>query len=612
VLVVSDDGSADNSTASEINRFPDRKGPNVRMKFGAPGSGQAQHLWAEKEPSDQTGSFVYVAGWCYRVGAPGDLTATDYLEMLDRQRRGLAPCGEAISGTYVAVVYDLATGLIVVQPDRWAMRSAYYAISDGRIAVSSRSLTVADVVGAAIDGHSVLALIRNALHMPLGHSLFDGVHRVLCGCYLAIDTRKRQLSVRRWVSNFVPVRKGRFSQFVEELREGLRPIARRLADCRSAVFDLTGGNDTRLMAAMMSSEFAGRLPAHLGWNVVGPEDDEDVVVARRVAAACGWELRRLDRIQAEDTDLDELIAAAVTSDGTFVLPEAFSRIRLEQLERGDWEWLVGGFAAEPLRGYWWKQEFLRLGRPQVNYGALLDYRIRPSTTIDTKSLGAEWPSLQEHNEVLLGAYRRIESAVPGIPNARKIDAFYMHRLTYSGGNSHSWVAGLREVRLPFVSSEFMSQVLSIPWRLRVGRRLMLGVIEKMNPRIAAIPNAAGDQMRPIGFRTIPLYLKTGLKTGALAARVIIRRRTRGMGGRQVMTDIPIPPSWIEIVSHGSGVADMFDSSVVRSACAAAESGTHSTDQRRLFETLLTLELLCRGSSRLRSKVVFGPDVNIPS
>lgn len=597
---------------SDRDRTIELKTREFRMVRAARSSSIAQSFWAEEGRSDATPSFVYLLGWCYRIGSTHrSLSAEDFRDMLRRHRGGLPPCDEGLSGTYVAVVYDSETGRIAVQPDRWAMRSIYYAVSGARLVVSSRSVAVASVIGAEIDGHSALSLMRNALHMPLGRSLFAGVHRVLCGCYLAIDTRNRRLALRRAASNFVPVRPGSFSHWAAELQEGLRPLARRLTDCESAVFDLTGGNDTRLLAAMISSENPGSPPNHLAWNVFGPEGDPDVAAARRVAQACHWNLRRLEPVPVADVEAEELIAAAVTSDGTCLVDEAFSRIRLERTQRGDFEWLVGGFAAEHLRGYWWKQEFLRLGRSRVNYQALLDYRIRPSTTIEPKQLGANWPSRREHDQILLDAYERIGSTGKGIVNARMIDVLYMHRLCYSGGNSHSWVTGLREVRLPFMSWEFMSQVLSIPWKLRVGRRMMLRVIEKFNPNLGGIPTEWGGPMRPLGFRTLPLYLKTALKTGALAARVIVRRRVGLLGGRQVVTKIAPPRSWLELVRQPHAVGAIFDPSWIRSLCDAAESGSASTDQQMLFQTLLTLELLLRGVPRLRPTVAFESGPQIP-
>src|SRR5205807_1318099 len=67
----------------------------------------ASYVWRESIVGKASGSFVYIIGWCYRIGsAEQGPTPDDCREMLERERAGLPPITDDFSGNYAVVVYD--------------------------------------------------------------------------------------------------------------------------------------------------------------------------------------------------------------------------------------------------------------------------------------------------------------------------------------------------------------------------------------------------------------------------------------------------------------------------------------------------------------------------
>jgi hypothetical protein len=583
----------------------------VRMVYSAPARRLAARIWAEDGLDSESAATVYVLGWCYRIGSTSQaVEPEDCREFIERHRRGLPPVDDSFSGNYVVVVFDTRVGRVAIQPDRWALGAAYFWASDRGIAVSSRAAAVANIAGSAFDGYSFLSIVRST-HIPFGRSLFLDVHRVLSGCYLSIVMRTARLEVKRAAPPFVDIVSRRRVESVDLVEETTRDLARRLGQTTEpSIFDLTGGNDTRLLAAGLSSEHPGGLGSGFSWNVVGADEQPDVEIARQVAGSCGWQLRRLDRLYPTDAPRSALQRAAVQGDGSCLIDASFCRIEQELTSRGGWEWLTGAIGGELLRGFWWGQEAFALGRTnRVNIAALLDYRIRPADGGVGKDLIPDWPSTEEHNEVLIEPYREIGRAGGKRLNVYKLDAMYLYRLSYSSG---SWLAGLRRIRLPLLSWEFTRVALSLPWKLRRSRDLSLRVIQRLNPALCAIPTDTGAPMRPLGVRSAPSHIRIFAATTLHRVPLLIRRSTGLLGARRPINVKPAPSSWIDSLSESGKVSSIVGQSVVRSVCENARSPSRSQDSVRALYGLLTLEMLLERFPNLTGKMVFqkqGPALN---
>jgi hypothetical protein len=536
----------------------------------------------------------------------------DYRDVLGRYREHLAPVTEDFFGNYILVVYDHHSDRVAVVPDRPAVSAVYYSVSSLGIVASNRAAAVASLTGAAIDGQSLIALMRG-MHMPFGHSLFAGVHRVMCGCYLDIDLRKHTIACRRWHPLYRPIAPLGFSDCVDATASSLRAVVGVLTSSSGrAAFDLTGGNDTRLLAAAVDAVYPDAPPRSVTWRVAGEEADMDVFIARRIATLCKWPLSRLDRYPATDEDPDRLIRLAVQADGSFTIDVVFSRLEQELAECEEPRALVGAIGGELLRGFFWRHEMLALGRTsKVNYSALLAYRLSDAIAFDPRRLGQDAPGEREHDEVILAPYRRLADAGRDVLNPYKLDVMYLHKLCYSAGNAQSWMTGLRCVKLPLLSSEAILLALTFPWRWRATRRLILRTIAQLSPRLASIPNDKQEPMIPLDWMSWPFYTAAGFRLGSRTVRRMLRRYTgRGAPGLTVRT-MPPPASWVATLTQNRLLRSAVDPSFIHDVIGQATARQQAGGAVRSFYGLLSVELLLRGVPNISGRIDYSaPDARL--
>jgi hypothetical protein len=137
----------------------------------------------------------------------------------------------------------------------------------------------------------------------------------------------------------------------------------------------------------------------------------------------------------------------------------------------------------------------------------------------------------------LPPYRQLGELGHGRPKADKLDVMYLHKLCYGVGNTQSWLGGLRSARVALVSWEWTRMTLSIPWRHRLGRPLMLHAIRALNPELTRIPNDKGEPMAPLGLLNLPQYSRASLASGI---RLIPRVLNRYTGLRRSGNGAPPP------------------------------------------------------------------------
>lgn len=576
-------------------------------------SGYASKIWRQTSAGTSSGSFVYICGWCYRIGSSGGWP--DSLEcetILQRQRQGLPPLDDSYSGNFVALVYDSERQTIVVQPDHWAMSGVYYSVSPCGIAVSNRSAAVANLVSASLDGYSVMSLLRGT-HMPFGRTLFSNVHRVMCGCYLEIDIRMVQLELHRAFPIYGRIEKSSTPEAAKDIEEILCGMAKRWSASANTILDLTGGNDSRVTAAATLHENRGGLAANLAWCVTGSVDHPDVRIAKKIAEHCNWPLLALDKQAVGRESIECLQHSVLQADATCLVESAAGRIKQELARGPEWWWHIGSIGGELLRGFFWRHEFFSLGRSQrVNYDALLAYRLYASRTAELNVLGEQSPSLGEHDESLLAPYRRIGEIGNDILNPYKLDAMYLHKLCYSAGSTQSWLMGLRNIKFPLLSWELTRLVLSVPWKIRATRRLQLKVINDIAPELSAIPNDNGEPMRPLRYDTWYSYLKGEILIGARTVPRVVNRYTNLLQNSKQMPIKDAPAALPVMAQAAKELVSVFDRSVVQKSLAKVASGLYDTDSIRALETVFTIDLLLRSTPNVSRKVTFKSGPHIPS
>jgi hypothetical protein len=582
-------------------------GSGWRFRYAAPAWDRGRELWVEAAADRAVhDSFVYVSGWCYRSGGRSDrLTEDDHRDVLMRYRDGQAPLTDEHFGNFIAVVHDHVNKRIAIVPDRSALSAVYFARSASGIVISDRAVLVASLTGAALDGQSLVALMRG-IHFPLGRSLFANVSRVMCGCYLDLDLAKHTLEVRRWIPLYSRTLSLSFPDCSEVSSAALRRVAERITTPGQSVIDLTGGNDTRLLAAAVDSIHPQGLPDSVSWRVAGSEDAADVRIARCIAELCGWSLKRLERYPPADSTSEQLGQLALLADGAFTVDAAFGRVEQESRHSTASDCLVGAIGGELLRGFFWRHEMLALGRTrEVNYQALLTYRLYDTNGVDPRRLGPDAPSQAEHDEIILDGYRRLGAAGGERLNPYKLDVMYLHKLCYSAGNSQSWLSSLRRIRLPLLASEVCATALTFPWRYRMNRRLVLRLIAQLSPRLSSIPNDKQEPMVTLGWASWSLYAAAGLRVATKTSNRMIRSYLGRPAGGTLRSKAQMPPaSWCAALRDGQYLKSAVDPSLIRGILADVASPQVTPDALRTFYTLLTAELLLAGVRGLSPRFEF--------
>ena len=576
------------------------------FRYDLPNNGRRCDLWVEQEHPTAGGSFVYVSGWCYRSASRADqLTERDLHDVLTRYRDGQPPFTNEYFGHFIAVVHDHITRRIAIASDRSALSAIYFAQEAGAIVVSDRAVPVAGLTGAALDGQSLVALMRG-IHIPFGRSLFANVNRMMCGCYLDLDLTKHTLVVRRWIPLYSSTLSLSLRDCVEMSTATLSRVVERITTPSRSVIDLTGGNDTRLLAAAVDSVYPHGVPDSVSWRVAGAADSADVVIAQRIADLCGWSLRLLDRYPPAEATTEHLGRLALRADGAFTVDAAFSRVEQENRHSTASDCLVGAIGGELLRGFFWRHEMLALGRTSnVNYRALLTYRLYDTNGIDPRRLGPDAPSQAQHDDVILNGYRLLGEAGGERPNPYKLDVMYLHKLCYSAGNSQSWLNGFRQIRLPLLASEVCAMALTFPWRCRMNRRLVLQLVARLSPRLSIIPNDKKEPMAVLGWASWPSYAAAGLRVGTKTLKRIARRYVgRPAGGiRAISSQVP-PASWRAALREGQHLRSAVNPSLIREILEDVGSPHVTPDTLKAFYALLTAELLLGGVRGLSHRVEF--------
>lgn len=142
-----------------------------------------------------------------------------------------------------------------------------------------------------------------------------------------------------------------FKEAVDQLIEVLVRVCPSAASGSLTAVDLTGGNDSRLMAAALSLSQSGQIGKQVTFKVVGDESHPDVIVARQIAGSFGWTLLRDDRTTDEDYSAKSLMNASILSDGSYLPTNVHRRLTQESVRWGSVDRLVGSLGGELFRDF---------------------------------------------------------------------------------------------------------------------------------------------------------------------------------------------------------------------------------------------------------------------
>jgi hypothetical protein len=433
-----------------------------------------------------------------------------------------------------------------------------------------------------LDGHGYIAMLRGTFVVP-GRTLFSGIHRSTCGVGLKLDLRRRSGSVERTGDIWKPVLDISFAQALEMSVDVVTRVCLRATSLPDTSVDLTGGNDTRLTAAVLSTPTGADIGKRVTFKVHAAEDHPDAVVARHIASLFNWTLCRFDRAgRFSDNTVDFLREVAVLSDGHRLPYDLAKVLSNERTHWPGYPYLVGSMAGEFFRDYYWRHELLSMARsPKVNYDALLAHRLYASPEVDFERVSQGTVSREDHDDYLKSGHKWIEASVPELLNVYKLDRIFLQRYTY---NHDLWrFSSLRTMMFPYFTPEVLDVSLRIPWRFRRARKLQTWILERLQPRLTWIASDTGAPMRPLSINSLGAYAKFFVTD---TCRSFSRHFLTGERPMAVDPQRELPESWLGQLRESAKVVSDLRAGPVVGAALDAKHQVRGGEFRELQMVLL--------------------------
>ncbi len=544
------------------------------------------NIYIEKNNNPQNRSFVISFGWCYQRGSTtSQLKENEMIELLRSHRSKTTPDIDELSGIYSILSYDHLSETLWICTDMWAQHGFYYGSDANNVVASSQASVVANTINASIDGISYLSLLRNT-GTPPGRTFYCDVWRATCGKALHLDMKSRKARLVQIQPLYQPPERISFKEAVDQLIDVLFRVCPLAAGEPSTRVDLTGGNDSRLMAAALSSSPGSTTGHNTTFRVVGEENHPDVIIARQIANKLGWILERGDRVIHEKHAPNSLLDASILSDGNHLPINVHNRVTHESTLWGPLGGLVGSIGGELFRDFFWRHEFMNMGRTsRVNFDALLKHRLYASDDVDVAQISNGQLTLDDHNSSLLNPYRMIAASMPDVTNVYKLDLIYLHKLM---NTSYCWIlSDVRKLILPFLTHEVTRVSLRVPWEFRAHRKLVTTAIEKMSPTLSSIPTDTGAPMKPLRLSTLGVYSRYA----AHDLWTMYRRHFSKTTSKQGRATSSIPAEWLNLFKENRGAQKL--SNIPSSIRGGKEKRNHtfSAAECREIHTLLMIQSL---------------------
>lgn len=558
------------------------------------------NIYFEDDNDPQNGSFVMSFGWCYKRGNHANqFTRKDMAEFLQSHRSKTTPDVDALSGIYSLLSYDHLSKTLWICTDMWAQHGFYYGSNENMAVISSKASIVADALNASIDGISYLSLLRDT-GIPPGRTLYCDVWRATCGRGLHLDIKNGMARLVQMQPLYRPLENISFKEAVDQLIDVLARVCPSAASGPSTVVDLTGGNDSRLMASALSSSQGGRIGKQVTFRVVGEKNHPDVVTAQHIANKSGWVLQRINRTIEEDYSAKSLLNASILSDGNHLPADVHSRVTQESMSWSSLDGLVGSIGGELFRDFFWRHEFLNMGRTNtVNFDALLKHRLYASNDVDVTRISDGQLTLYDHNSSLLSPYHMIAAAAPDVQNVYKLDIIYLHKLM---SRSYSWIlSDLRKLILPFLSHEITLVSLKTKWEFRAHRKLVTTAVEKMSPELSVIPTDTGAPMRPLQLSTLGSYARHTVND----LQTAYKRHFSHKKLSQKQSALSIPSEWLDLFKQSGGSQNGSTIRLSMSETKTNDNGVFSAAQHREIQLFLLIQSLTRHYKGISSSLSFG-------
>jgi hypothetical protein len=426
----------------------------------------------------------------------------------------------AMDGQFAFVVYDAERSQVTVATDPHGMHAVYVAEGEHRTYVSTSALALAKHLGRRANPRFVHAFLVTGYHFG-GRTHWDGIERLEPGAYVSFRTDGRKRGTYSRPSLDEDVARLPLKQAAEHAIEVATETYRsRLGGGPRVWVDLTGGYDTRLLALLLR-----RAGVDFEANTNGRRGSPDVRLAERIARDAGWRWTRFDLPDTWEHVVPDLLEKAIGwGDGHLDVIQ-LARVLWGHSEKGrvHRSLLIGG-GGEHFRGFAWQQEFLRAGRSTaVNLDNWVDMRLLSPITSDLLPAPVA-PDVRADVRERMAAWAKPYASYL---NTAQLDVLYAYKMTGHFGAYLSAAGAFVRAELPFYYVPVWTAAFSTSHRHRSGHRLMRHMIERLDPRIAAIPTSSGGPAQPLRpanvHRFVPYYARLGRKAFTKIAQKGVRR-----------------------------------------------------------------------------------------
>jgi hypothetical protein len=462
--------------------------------------------------ADSSGTWICTAGTAFWRGRSSADALTELATRWNRLRPEVMSrdLQEADGPFVLAAGAGSPDGGVLVATDRLGTLHAYTATADSCTVLCTSSLVLAAWLRPEWQADSCREFLSTGTVFGQ-RSLFRGIEKL--GPAQIFELRNGRLNPRSRYWDLAQVMTSRSTDcktipaIAEALTSSLRMIT---SSFPNALFDLTGGFDSRIVAGAM-------LKVHSGFStvVVGSPENADVKIAGEIAAVMRL---RHQRVESGPDEMESLLRALAVCDGECDLVDYSRTMRVHECLAPLYDASVNGSNGEIAKGYWWELLFPYTGRNGHFDEKKLAAKRFAEGTDATELLSMKFgTTLTDHfAELIREAGRGFEHH----PNTAKMDNIYLTlRMQQWQGRIASATSRIWPCVSPFMWRQPMELILATPPAARVRHRLSRRIIEHLNPELAALPMEQG-------YPALPLRLNTAHRFGPLLREIAGKAMSR--------------------------------------------------------------------------------------
>ena len=414
---------------------------------------------------------------------------------------------ERFDGVFAFSIVDVAGERVAIGSDVLGTFHLYWRVFDDGVAVSSSSRFLASITRTDLDPIGVQEFVSSGTPNE-DRSLWQGVQKLRGSQILLIDRNGRTaLEPHRPLLSLLhePVRGLEAS--VAELHRAIGSVLSRLTTSGRPIVDVTGGNDSRALAAAMVAH-GHRFTS----TVTGSPDQDDVRISAALAEAGGWP--HSPRQPFEPPTFGSLLAAIALTDGEY---DAFEFSGIAGVHRchmsEGFALSLNGSYGETGRGYPW-----RLGPKALVFGSILSSRLTSREPIDAReqsirrfrtSTGLLFAEPARLDWAAHGAamVQRMMDSAPGLPQCAHLDLIHIDlRMERWQGRIASSTNHLWPAVSPWGFQDCLSVLLTAHPRARRNSLLTRAYTQYAAPRLAEVPLFTGNPAMPFTWRNALKFL----------------------------------------------------------------------------------------------------------